>query len=107
MLSCFIRPRSIMDNTPGYELGNGGSIPSGGTKFMGSDCHIWETAVCNSSRAVVQLHYFPPSFVRVLASEVTLQRLLRRTNVVKGKGFESPALKSVSSKWWTYWMDPK
>ena len=25
-------PRSIMDNTPGYELGNGGSIPSAGTK---------------------------------------------------------------------------
>jgi hypothetical protein len=24
-------PRSIMDNTPGYELGNGGSIPSAGT----------------------------------------------------------------------------
>ena len=26
-------PCSIMDNTPGYELGNGGSIPSAGTKF--------------------------------------------------------------------------
>jgi len=49
----------------------------------------------------------PPSFVKVLAREVTLQRLLRRTNVVKGKRFESSALKSVSSKWWTYWIYPK
>lgn len=29
--SCFICARSIMDNTLGYELSNGGSIPSGRT----------------------------------------------------------------------------
>ncbi len=29
---------------------------------MGSHCHIRETAVCNSSRAMVKLHYFPPIF---------------------------------------------
>ena len=39
-----------------------------------------------------------PSFVRVSAREITLLRLLRRTDVVKGFGFESQHSKGASSK---------
>ncbi len=50
----------LVARTPAFQVGEAGSKPVRSTKLMGSYCHIWETAVCNSSWAMVKLHYFPP-----------------------------------------------
>ena len=53
---------------------------------------------CKSAKPPVRIRLPTPSFVRVLAREITLLRLLRRTDVVKGFGFESQHPKGASSK---------
>ena len=48
-----------MDNTPGYELGNGGSIPSGGTSLR------ILTANQNISLLAVKSKQYPVLFLNV------------------------------------------